>query len=130
MENVVTREVAERELNGWLEFRRVSDRRRENFEEQVETLIDAICSGIVTITSDNEILMKLQYPSDLCKELKFKSRLTVRDLRTRLANVKASDGDARIEAYLIALTGTTQGAIGLMDTADYSLASSVVVFFL
>jgi hypothetical protein len=42
MQKKVSREVAIEEINQWLDFKKVSDSKREVYEDNIETLVEAI----------------------------------------------------------------------------------------
>ena len=62
-------------------------------------------------------------------KLVFKPRLTVGEIHNNLKGIKSNDTDARIYAYIAALTDQPIGVIRSLDTEDYRVASSIVVFF-
>jgi hypothetical protein len=130
--NQVSIEVAQSEIDGWLKFRRVNDRRKLEMESQVETLVNAVCDGALIVKEDNSLELTLIEPlGDNSKRvLTFKPRIQVRDVQPALRSLKSGDGDGRIMAYLSALTGESMGILGLMDSSDHSICASIVVFFL
>lgn len=127
----LSREVAEQEVNAWLDFKKVRDRKRESSEDSIESLVYGFMDGDLVMDSESkEITLKLQFPiGGSINELKFKPRLRLNDVHSHLKNVKSSDVDGRILAYVCALTGQNSGIISNMDSEDYSIAQSLAVFF-
>lgn len=134
MSNVkVFRDQALKEINEWLEFKKIGDKKREDASEQIEVLVNAIVEGVLTITDEKKIVHALKFPLDgelLISKLEYKPRLRVADIHTHMNGVKGSDADGRVRAYVTALTSQPQNIIKALDTEDYSIAQSVAVFFL
>lgn len=131
-DSVMTKELAEKEVNLWFDFKRIKTRKREENGGSIESLIDGFMSGSLTIDPDTaEISLKLSFPlgSNNIEKLVFKPRLKVREAHKHLKNVSASDVDGRILAYVSALTDQNSGVVKEMDTEDYSLAQSIAIFF-
>jgi hypothetical protein len=126
------RELAEKEVNSWLDYKRVKPSKREDNKDSIDSLIDSFMDGSLSLNPDtSEITLKLNYPvtSNNIDKLVFKPRLKVGEIHKRLANVKSTDGDARVMAYVSALTGQNTGVIADMDSGDYSIAQPIVIFF-
>lgn len=133
----ITRENATNEVNAWLDYKNVSQRKREENQDSIEDLIDFLVDGTLSINDNtNEITHNLKVPltgaegQTLESELVYKARMTVKDLNVHLKGVKANDADGRVMAYICALTGQSRNILNLMDTVDYSIAGSLVVFYI
>jgi hypothetical protein len=128
----VSKDVAAADINRWLDFKKVPDRRRSDLSDQVESLVSMVEEGNLIVNEDCSLELILTEPIAERDRLRFKTRLQVRDIHTRLkgAGIKGGDADGRIVAYISALTGLSMGECELLDTSDYSFASNVVVFFM
>jgi hypothetical protein len=130
----IAREVAEAEIKVWLDYANVKDRARETYKEQVETLIDCVCDGTLTLNHETKILTQiLNTPvgkDGSERTLDFKPRLRVGALQNHMRGVKAGDGDGRILAHVCALTSKNSELIKDMETHDYNTSSAIVIFFL
>lgn len=128
----VTKEIAVRDITEWLDYKKVSQNKREFQKDTVETLVDAIQDGWLVLKEDKQFEMKLKFPlgegSDL-DTLTFKSRIKTSTIANHLKGVKATDVDGRLLAYVAALTSQTRALIGDLDTEDQSLAQAIAVFF-
>jgi DNA primase len=129
MNGLVSREVAVGEINKWLEFKKVSDNKRETYKDYIETLVDAVESGNLMLKEDYSLLQKMKH-SDAIGDLEFKPRLKVSTVQNHLQNVKSGDADGRLTAYIAALTSKNKGLIKDMDTDDFGISQSIAVFFL
>ena len=130
---VVSRDVAEQEIESWLSIRKVRQKKIEGNEDQMENLIEAVQEGLISVNDDGVLTQKLNWPvgeNDYLKELKYKVRLKVADSHKHLSGLKAGDMDGRMLAYVCALTNQSKTLIGGMDSDDYGIANSIVVFFL
>ena len=74
--------------------------------------------------------MQDQDGKDSFTTLKFKPRLKMGEIQSKSQNLKAGDTFALITAYICALTKINSGIIKEMDSEDYKIAQSVVIFFL
>ncbi len=134
MENKISKEQAIIEVDSWLDYKKVSEKKRESQKDSVEALVEAVMDGSLTLDSGTkEFTHTLKFPTDgekPCRELVYKPRLRVSSTHAHLQGVKANDADGRILAYVAALTSKPKDLIKALDTEDYSVAQSVAVFFL
>jgi hypothetical protein len=63
------------------------------------------------------------------EKLKYPARINVGKLNAKLRGVKSDDLSGRVLAYVTALTDESNGIIKALDTADYTIASSVATYF-
>lgn len=134
--NKIAREVAVLDFNRWLDYKKVKENKRNESKAQADELISAIESGAIIIDDNCNIIHKLEFPvlSDkgevVLSELKYKPRILVHQLNSKLKGVEASNADGRIVAYAAALTDQNTSLIGKLDTEDYRISSSIVMYFL
>lgn len=129
----VSFEIASQDVNRWLDFKKISPKKREEKQDSIDSLVEAVQEGILRIDDDCNIIQKLSFPigEELkINELKFKPRITQGDLMSYTNNVKATDADGRINAYIAALSGQPKEAVKKMDTEDYKISQSIAFFFL
>lgn len=129
----VSRDVAEKEITKWLDFKRVNDKKRETQSDSVDVLIDAVADGFLTLNDNHTLVHNLIFPIEgelPVRELEYKPRLKVSTVHTHLNGVKSSDADGRVCAYVAALTSRPKDVIKGLDTEDYSISQSIAVFFL
>jgi hypothetical protein len=130
----ISREVAEQEVNSWLDYKKVSERKRENHKEQIEILIDAIMEGALTLRSEDKFFVQtLKFPTSGEKpltSLEYSPRIKMSTVHNKLQGVKGSDADGRVCSYVAALTSHTTALIKSLDSEDYSICEAVAVFFL
>jgi hypothetical protein len=118
----------------WLDLKRIPAAKRETQKEAINSLIEAVSNGDISIADDGVITQKLIFPITIgggeLSELTYKPRLTVGEYKAHTANVKAGDFDGRIMAYVRALTKLQVEVIDRLDTADTSIATSIAIFFM
>lgn len=123
-----------KEINEWLDYKKVRPKKRETNEDSIEELVDAIeCGDLIFDKDTKELKLQLAVPlgtNEQIKELTFKARISVGEVHPYLKKIKTGDGDGRLLAYVKALTNETDILIESMDTGDQSLATCIVVFFL
>lgn len=134
MAEVVSREIAQQEIDKWLDFKKVSPKKRETNKDSIEALVDAIIEGTLVLKDETKVLVHtLRFPTegeDPIKVLEYKPRLKMDAVHAHLNSVKSSDADGRVAAYIAALTTKSKTVVKAMDTEDYSIAQSIAIFFL
>lgn len=133
MEQVVSKEVAQAEITKWLDSKKIGSLKRESQENQINVLVEAICDGFLKVESDCTLVQTLKFETTEgkpIKELRYKSRLTLKEVNQHLQSVKATDVDGRILAYAAALTGEAKGILVRFDTEDSSVMQAIVLFFI
>ncbi len=134
-EGGVTREVAEQDVNRWLDYRRVREKKRKDNESGIDELIELVEEGVLSIDEDCSITFNLGQPlknesgSIALSELVFKPRLKQHEVTAHLKGA-GTDVDARVLAYIAAATGKAKGILGKLDVSDYNIAQSIALFFL
>jgi hypothetical protein len=127
----VSREQATQEVEQWLDRKKVYASTREAQKDSIETLIEAMMNGDLTLDEKtNELNHKLLFPLDEVKELKYKSRLNDKMMRPHLQGVKSNDADGRLNALTACLTSQPKAVIENLDSADKRIMMSIAVFFL
>lgn len=141
---VMSKEVAEKELEKWFDHRKVKEKVRNNPDETLgydvirEALIDGFMYGQLIFDKESGILIqKLLWPVEkesgeiLISELNWKPRIKERDLTEPMKGIKSTDSTGRMKAYISAYTGVNRIHLGSMDLADdFSLAQSINTYFL
>lgn len=130
----VAREAAEKEINSWLDYKKVSASKRESYKDQIDLLIDAMIEGSLQLNEDTKVLTQvLSEPlgkDGAVKSLDYKPRLKVSSVHNHMKGVKATDADGRVLAHVCALTSTVSELIKDMYTEDYSVSQAIALFFL
>jgi len=124
--------VARAEVDRWLDAKRVNEKQRKTNSESIDHLVDAFADGTLVLNDDNKIAMNLTWEvgeGGKITKLEFKPRLRVGEIHNNMKGIKSTDADARILAYIATLTDQPSGVISQLDTEDYRVASSIVVFF-
>ena len=131
----VALEVAQAEVNKWLDYKKVSQEKRETYQNYISALVSGVQEGILSIDEENVITQKLIWPikhqegKGALESLSFRPRITVGAIHNHMNGVKADDADGRIKAYICALTNTPKALINALDTDDYGIPQAVAVFF-
>lgn len=132
----VSLEQAKKEVSKWLEFKKVDQDKIDENADNVDALAKAISAGHLVMDKDHYFIQSLKFPIEDSEgkvsqaNIKFKPRLKMGDIQNKSQNLKAGDTFALITAYISALTNINSGIIKLMDSEDYKIAQSVVIFFL
>jgi len=132
---VVLLEVAQAEINAWLDFKQVAQRKRDDNEDSIANLVDAVRYGHMTIDPKTKVITQtLKFPIEgeagqKTEKIEFKPRVKMSTIGTQLAGTKMTDIVGLTLSYMAAVTGQPKGVLKEMMSDDYSVASSVVVFF-
>ena len=140
-EELITPEVAQQDIDKWLDYKKIGQHKRELLKEAIDTIYDALVSGELTIKEDFTILYRLKFPvssavagsdepSKELKELSFKPRLNGEQLEARLKHMKATDTASRVRAYIQALTNAPEVLLKKLDTSDLDVCQSIAGFFI
>ena len=132
--HVLSRKKAEEEVNKWLDAKRVSTSRREDYKPHIEAITGCLERGELRLGTGNVFTHTLLFPvgegAAAITELNYKPRVTVATIQHHMQGVKSGDGSARIGATIAALTGQPRAIIEKLDTEDYGIANYIVIFFL
>lgn len=128
----VSLEQATLEITEWLDYKKVSEKKREAYKESIDSLIEAVSEGALIVNEDKTLTHELKF--EIGEEMKiskltYKPRLSMGKIHNHMQGVKTTDGDGRILAYVSALSDQTKGLIKGMDTEDYAISQAVAVFF-
>jgi len=129
----INRDAAISDFERWLDYKRVSEIKREQSQEQENVIVDGIVSGVVTIDDDCNIHQGLVFPVEGeagFDELVYRPRINRKMLQSKLRGVKSDDADGRISAYAAALTNKAVLQITKLDTEDLRIADAIVMYFL
>ena len=136
MAELVDLDTARKEIEGWLDYKKIRDKKREDYRGNIDNLISLVQEGVLRVNDDHSITHVLNFPVDMgagnpVTEVKYKARLEERETRERLAALKTGDAiDNRMIAKFCALTGMSIGFQGKLDSSDSSIASEIILFFI
>jgi hypothetical protein len=130
----VSEEVAEKDVQRWLDTKKFSEEKRTNMEASIKEMIGYVKEGNLVISDEGKITQKLNFEigeEEKVYELEYQNRISVDDIHKRMtgSQVKAGDVDGRIRVYVAALTRKPYALIGKLDSTDWSVASTIASFF-
>lgn len=133
---VVSKEVAEQEVEKWLDYKKYDEEENEELMQRKETLARAISLGHLTLEKDFSLKHNLKFPitddegKPLLSEMRYKPRLKMSEVETKMKGIDTKVGLSVIGAYVAALTDQSNGLIKKLDSSDNKIAQSVAGFFL
>jgi hypothetical protein len=128
-EQVVQIEVAQADIERWLDGTMVMNSKRVASKSDIELMTDAICDGLLVVNEDLTLSQKLLYPLEGVSHLTYKSRLSVGDPASRLKEFKADDVHGMVLAYVATLTQKPNALIKNIDRKDYRISTAIAGFF-
>jgi len=132
----VSREVAETEINKWLDFKCIKPRRRTDLKAAIDMLVDAVEDGDLILEKNNNLIHKLmmgiqnEEGEKTVGSLTYTPRVNVGLVHKKLKNVQHDDAEGRLIAYVSQLTGQPTAVIEAIDTTDFGIAQAIATFFL
>lgn len=138
MQVKIEKELAQQEVNEWLDYKRIKPNKREASEDAIEALVEAVQYGDLSIDEDKVMTHKLIFPltneqgEETVKELKYQPRVSTGAITQKTGAVKgkALDYNTIITAYVSALTDKPLALIERLDTEDRKISQAIVSFFL
>lgn len=131
--DLISKEVAEKEVNAWLDYKKVNAKRREFLKGNIENIISGIQDGTFIIHPDTFIIEhKLSMPLGLngqIKALSYKPRMSVGAIQDNLNGVNKEDTIAVTVCYIMTLSGESKLILKGLDRDDYQNADSIAAFF-
>lgn len=129
----VDQETAQKEIEAWMQYKKISDSKREQMADAEAALVQAIVDGDLEFDPDScKLIQNLKFPigsQEDITQLEYKPRVKKREIDQYLKGVKPQDIDGRMQAYMAALTGKIRNVLKDMDTEDMNIAESIVGFF-
>ena len=129
-------ELATAEVVKWMDYKKISPKKREEQKEAIETIAEAIQYGYLVLKDDFKFVMNLKFPltgedgSTELETLEFKARLNNAALHPKMQKVKGLDLTGMMLAHVSALTGQNTGIVRLLDSEDTRVANAIAGFFM
>lgn len=131
MADIIPQEIAQTEIDSWLDFKKISDKKRESLKGNIESLVSGIMDGTLALDPETFVLtQKLNFPIGTINELKYKARLKMDAVQSRLSNVRPGDMYGTSFGWIAALTDQPVSIIKQIDNEDYTLADHLSFFFM
>lgn len=128
-------DIATAEVNNWLDAKRITEKKRQEYADFIENLIEGVMEGFLVVNSDNTLTQKLAFPildenqSEVLNSLNYKFRISEADKIKYRKSVQKDDNGFMLT--LLALTDAPRGHITLLDSSvDKPLADAIALFFL
>lgn len=122
-------EVAQAEIEKWLDGTKVANSKRVASKTDIEMLVDAVADGLLVVNEDFTLTQTLVWPLEGVSELTYKARLSVGDPASRLKEFKADDIHGMVLAYVATLTAKPNALIKQIDRKDYRISTAIAGFF-
>lgn len=121
-------ELAEAEVNKWIEARKTRDSVIEANKDNITALIDGFKDGLLSLNEDNTITQTLLHPIEGLKTIKYKDRLSGFEKQKHTSRA-GSDVHSQIIALLAALSCENSALLNKLDTDDIGVIRSLTSFF-
>jgi len=130
----VSKEIADLEVLGWLDHKKMSAKRREEKKDAIESLSGFIQDGTLIIDPVSfEITQNLFFPIGeqiKINELKWKPFGNVGRVQIYMKNTESTDFTGNCIAHACAQTGQSKNIINALDSEDIAVVKMLAVFFM
>jgi len=142
MKKVLAKDVAEKELEQWFDYRRMKESARNNADEDgndifKEKIVEAFQYGeLVFKPETGELIQNLSVPVKkesgeiILEKLVYQPRVKRNALTEPMKGVKLNDTEGRTKAWISAVTGVNKSHLGLMDLSDFGISEAIITYFL
>ena len=120
---------AEAEVNALLDKKNIFPKRREALQQAVDSVVEAMQYGFVTINEDGTITQNMITPVDSVSVITYKARIAPEVMNRQIASLKIDNATTRNVAYIKAYTGLLENVINKLETTDRNTAESIALFF-
>lgn len=128
---------ATNEIESLLDSKKMRPKRREDIKAQIDTLIEAVQYGFLTIDNGNKITMTLESPitsgANPITEIEFKYRVSPDILRVNISKLKGGDMFAQLMSVGLSYVTTAnvvEAVINKLEQSDRAVFDSLsMVFF-
>jgi hypothetical protein len=100
--------------------------KKDTTKESRDSIVDALCEGVLTIAEDGTITQKLNFPVGQVEELKYSLRMTAAEMD---AMNRFKDENGKSRAMIAKLTKQMVAIIDKLDTTDLALSQTIASFY-
>lgn len=130
MEIVIQKDQAEREVDAWIESKKILPTNLEKLENERNRLIEATMFGFLEWKEDSMVQrLQTSHITDV-PSLTYSFRANAATLNQGMHDVKEGDHNGMFVAYIASLTKKNKSIIKLLDSSDLTIAKSYAAFFL
>jgi hypothetical protein len=134
MSNKVDIATATADIDRWLDFKKVNEKRRDDNKSSIDTLISAVMAGTLTVDGECKLHQTLLFPkgegATAISQLTYRPRMETREVQKYLVNVAPNDIVGRVTGYIACLTNESKGVIQVLDSEDNQVAQAIALFFI
>ncbi len=137
MAEKLSREVAEIEVEAWLDKKKVFQETRDKYKDYVDIIVEAIMNGVLVLDDKGEFTQILLFPlggkgegESSIESIKYRLRVNDKQVSPHMRGVKADDADGRLQALIAAITSQSKSVISNFDSADKRIATAIGIFFM
>lgn len=133
---VISAEVAQNEVEKWLDLRRVKPSLREKYKDAVQVMVESVCDGSLVLQDNGSLKQTLVFPIETkdgdiaLTELVYKPRFKVKELSMQSQDMNASNSLDITISYVSAVSSVSKSLVKEMDMEDYKVAQCIVTFFM
>lgn len=128
---LVTKEVAESEVNKWLDFKRVKNYKREDLKKVIKVLQELVSEGDLIVNSDGTLTYNLAFENAGVKSVTIQPRINMIEFNERIARIApVEQNDMEITSVILSIiTGEMNAVFKTLDTVDYEILKAISLFF-
>jgi len=131
--NLITPAQALKDVERWLDYKKIGNSKREINKDFINMLADAVADGDLVLEEDFKWKYTLKFPLENespVRTISFMPRVSLKEINEYQGKAKASSGSDVMVMYLSLLSGVAKEVIRNFDTEDFNLISSIGIFFM
>lgn len=129
----VKKSIAEEEVLAWLDYKKVSPKRREEKKDSIEKLIEYIQDGIISIDPETFVIKQnllFQIEKSGIRELNWKPFGQVGKFQINMKGVDSTDFTGNCIAHACAQCDQSKSIINALDSEDAAVMKVIATFFI
>jgi hypothetical protein len=129
MQIVVEQEAAEKEVERYLDKRKVFPKQRERLTPAFDAVVEAMMFGYLTIDEEGVITQKLIEPIGDLTEIQYKFRVDPATINKAISALKVENLTNRLMVYIKSHSGLLEAIINKLENKDRNIADACAYFF-
>jgi len=135
-EQVIDPELALKEVEAFLDRKKIYPKRRATLQGAVDTIAEAIQYGQVTIAEDGAITQELLDPivddkgNAVLSKISYSARIAPSIMASKIAALKSQTMEDKLLCHTMAYSGQAAGIINKLESTDRNTCDAISLFFM
>lgn len=134
MESLVSKEIAKKDLDRWLDFHEINEDQKADTEANINIMIAGIQSGRIIINEDCTLIQNLKHPfgkeKSINKLVYTSGGLPIGEVDSAKTAINKENDSRNSIAHISVATNTAVDIINKMSSKDLNTAAAIILFFI